>query len=807
MRGSKDAHRLWYRQAAKNWNEALPVGNGRIGGMIYGDPAREQIDLNEDTLWSGQPYFSTGEYSGIYEKAKDAVLKGRCKDAQELLEQSFGDALVQMYLPLGTLWVEMLHGQPGETPVKKYRRELRLDTSLHTVSYKMDDVYFTRKTVASVPHQVLAMQITADTPASVSFQASLVGAMPCVRTTDTVKSVSSQTSLADAADGTDIRVSDICFITGNCPVCKAAPKATYNSPEAKFYGQKDSEKGVAYRAGLYIEAKGGCIRQAQDQIQVIDADEAVLYVAIRTSFNGPFRHPVLEELEYMDACRQDLMTAAKLGFDSILAEAIAEHQRLYRRTELDLGTSEVSPLPTDERLIRHANGEPDPALYALLFHYGRYLTIAASRPGTQPMNLQGIWNNHLIPPWSSNYTLNINTEMNYWPTLAAGLEECYEPLLRMIEELHTAGQKTAVQYYGAPGFVSHHATDLWRTSYPSTNLLPGSCQWGFFPMSSGWLCAMAMDYYRYTRNLSFLERFYPILKDAADFYRALLMEKDGYLILCPSTSPENNYRMDPDKADEISPLDLTATMSMAIVRDVFGAVTEAAGILGQDASPYQEALPRLYPYSIASDGTLNEWYQEHAEWDTHHRHVSHLYGLFPSRQISADTPALMEACRNTLEKRGDESTGWSIAWKINLWARLGDGDRALKLLDRYLQPVDAAADRSQAGGTYSNLLCAHPPFQIDGNFGACRGILEMLVQGTDGGSSLCKDTGCQISLSNNAACKAAQCKKTEDSLQLLPALPSAWNKGALYGYHLSAHTTIDIVWEDGKIVSKQTCEK
>ena len=774
MKGSENAHRLWYKQPADHWNEALPVGNGRIGGMIYGGISRERIDLNEDTLWSGVPYAPDGEYSGVYREVREAVLEGRLQEAQKLLEQRFGDALVQMYLPLGTLELDMQHGED----VGEYRRQLRLDTAVHMVDYWADGVHITRNTVVSAPRQVLAVEILSDVPGALSLAVALKGALDCTH--------SGPVSAVNRGDPAGQGY----FIEGNCPICRTSEGSTYNFPEAKYYGTEDSEKGVAYMAGIYVTAQGGRIWQERDRIQVEGAGRVEVYFAVRTSFHGPFCHPVLEGREYREACKRDLVSAAQMGAEAVFAEAVADHRRLYDRTELDLGVSGISGLPTDQRLLRHAQGEEDPALYALLFHYGRYLTIAASREGSQPMNLQGIWNNQLIPPWSSNYTLNINTEMNYWPTLSAGLEECYEPLLRFIRELHMAGKETARQFYGVEGFVSHHASDLWRTAYPSTNHLANSCMWGFFPMSSGWLCSMGMDYYRHTRDRDFLEEFYPILKDSAEFYRSLLMERDGWLLLCPAASPENNYMMrrngenasqasdrETGEGEEVAcSLDITSTMAMAIVRDVFTAVVEAGEALGLaalDISGYRTALPKLYPYSVASDGTLNEWYRERKEWEPHHRHVSHLYGLFPSRQIVADTPKLLEACRKTLEKRGDESTGWSIAWKINLWARLGDGDRALKLLYRYLQPVDAGAERSCKGGSYKSLLCAHPPFQIDGNFGSCNGILEMLVDNSG------------------------------EEVRLLPALPSAWKSGRLYGYHLSKDRMLDMEWEDGKVSAQK----
>lgn len=741
MHSTVNAHKLWYKKPATIWNEALPVGNGRIGGMIYGKAKNETVELNEDTLWSGLPHMASGEYSEIYKKAQALALEENFAEARKLLEEEFGENLVQMYLPLGSLNITMNHGEE----ITNYYRELRLDTATHTVSYIADGKKYVRTTVVSEKDNVMAVNIKSENN-TVSFSVRLTGALLCEESNNNFA----------------------CYIEGNAPVCVAKEKDHTGHPECKIYGKTDLEKGIGYKAGITVQNNGGTVTFKNNVITVENAKTATVYFAVRTSFNGPFNHPVLNGKEYKNACENDLVQAKSKSFEKILNNTVKSHQALYNKTELDLGESKISNLPTDERLILHKNGEPDNALYALVFHFGRYLTISASRKGTQPMNLQGIWNAELIPPWSSNYTLNINTEMNYWPTLASGLEECYEPLIRFVKELHYAGTKTAKQFYGVNGFVSHHSSDLWRTTHPSTNKMEGNCQWGFWGMSSGWLCEMVMNYFRHTQNKDFLKEFYPVLKDSALFYKSLLIEKDGYMIICPSTSPENNFMLNEHLE---SPLDITATMTTTIVRDVFNSVIEAGELLGEDVFQYKQLINKLQPYSVAKDGTLNEWYKERAVWEEHHRHVSHLYGLFPSNQIK--TQELKQACKQTLEKRGDESSGWSIAWKINLWARLGEGDRVIKLLDMFLKPVDSNAERSCKGGVYTSMLCAHPPFQIDGNFGACNGILEMLV--------------------NNS----------EKELKLLPALPTSWKNGKLYGYALSLNKAMDIEWKNGKIVSKK----
>lgn len=738
------ANTLWYRRPAACFNEALPLGNGRLGACVYGGVKAARFSLNEDTLWSGYPRSSQESCAAVYRQARQLALEERFREAEELLEQRFGDFLVQMYLPLGDLCIEMEHGDAA----RDYRRELSLETAVHTVSYRVDGRAYTRECFVSHPAQVLAIRIACDRAGSVGFTARLSPKLRARR----------------------LEEGGAAYIDGYCPVCLAPYGHTYGSDAEKLYADADEEKGVGYRAGLKVVAAGGTVAVSGAGITVAGADEAVVYVAVRTSFNGPFRHPVTDGRPYREPCAGDLEAAAQKGFEALRADSVADYRRLYARVSLDLGGGEAGGLPTDERLVRHARGERgDNALYTLLFNFGRYLTIAASRTGTQPMNLQGLWNEELTPPWNCNYTLNINTEMNYWPTLGCGLFECYEPLVTLTKELCQAGRSTARRYYGAEGFVSHHATDLWRVTHPSTNRLEGSTQWGQWCLSGGWLTVMLVEYYRYTGDKGYLREIYPVIRDCAAFYQSLLVQQEGGWILCPSTSPENRYRT----ADGSQPLDKTTAMTMQILRDVFSCACAAARELGEDPAPYADTLARLAGCTVLSDGTLNEWYAPHEDWEVHHRHVSHLYGLYPSHQFGGN-PALRAACRKSLEKRGDGGTGWSLAWKVNLWAMLGDGERALRLLDRQLHPVDSRNEEHDAGGgSYPNLLCAHPPFQIDGNFGACAGILHMLVQ------------------------------PREDAVELLPALPEAWRDGELTGVYLPGRKRLDIQWRDGRVTRQR----
>lgn len=713
--------KLWYDKPSGDvWERALPLGNGKIGAMVYGNVEQEIVQLNEATVWTGSPNENNRpEALASLATIRRLVFEGKQKEAELLAEKTMQTKKSngQIFQPVGSVHLLFAHQQ-----VSNYYRELNLENAITTTRYESNGVKYQREAFVSYPANTLVMRITSSKPNSINFTTFF---------TSPQQEVVIQTN---------------------------------KQKQLLLHGSTKGHEGVAgnklkFQSIVSIKNKGGALTQTDSSLVVAGANEVVIYINIATNFVN-YRDISADENK---RCANDANSVLSESYQRIWQKHISAYQKLFKRVAIDLGTNLAQEAkPTDQRLEEFRNSD-DPSFAALYFQYGRYLLISSSHPNGQPSNLQGIWNNRLNPSWDSKYTININTEMNYWPAEKTNLSETHTPLLKMVKELSEMGQETAKVMYGCRGWVAHHNTDIWRITGPVDRIF-----WGVWSMGGAWLCQHLWERYLYTGNKTYLHEIYPILKGASLFFVDNLVEdpRNKYLVTNPGTSPENA-----PKAHQGSSFDAGVTMDNQIVFDLLSITIRAAEILHKDKT-FVDSLnttrQRLSPMRIGRHGQIQEWMDDIDDPNDKHRHISHLYGLFPSNQISPyKTPELFWAAKNTLLQRGDISTGWSMGWKVNWWAKMQDGNHAFQLIKNQLSPLGV---NPSGGGTYPNLFDAHAPFQIDGNLGCTSGITEMLVQS-----------------SNN-------------DVHLLPALPDGWQTGRISGIKTrGGFEILSLEWKDGKV--------